>query len=363
MEPKLCKSLVIELRPKLQSANVFVCLEDDCFSSDSTSVVRLYENYFKIVLSDKKSFVGQFDHFRAEPSTLSSIRISKRFISFRFFTRASTFGSFKTELLENNIADFRATNCSLVKKDVAYAIQCVNCSRSLITTSNIKFQRVLPLPESLDSSDWFCHGHDSKSNLEPTIKDLFFSNCFSHIHTKNLCNFLVKNKVIACKFCFNWLGIVCGCDIVKVWFNTVKFIDNKYGAIQTSGLSDIFLTIKKLFENSLFNSLKTVLQCRHSNGTTDTLLIWILEKQLRVVFGDQETWKEMDVAKTLFRFFDDDDNEFVKQWTNDRNVEIIDVSKAMMTDVLKHLYKNNKVFSTEFAKSNDFFVSYLFMYE
>jgi len=38
-------------------------------------------------------------------------------------------------------------------------------------------------------------------------------------------------------------------------------------------------------------------------------------------------------------------------------------SKVMMLEVLQHLHKNNKVFPPEFAMSNDFLVSYLFLYE
>ncbi|CAG9761652.1 unnamed protein product [Ceutorhynchus assimilis] len=276
-----------------------------------------------------------------------------------FFTSTDdSFGSFKTELLKSHLPNNPLARPCEIAKDLAYMIQCKNCSRNLVDTK-IKFQKILPLPDNPDSSDWFCHGHNSNDFcLEPQKNDLFYGNCFVHLYKNCLSNFLTKNDVLVCKFCFNWLGVV-EQSATKLWFNTVKFVDDELGVVESTGLSDVCVLIKNLFRNQLFNSLKTILRFKLDDGNVNYLFLWVLEKQLKVVFNDEEK----NVAKILFKFFEDDSDEIFVQWHNDYRVEVTDISKVMMVEILKHLHENNGVFPKEFSISNDFLVSYLFMYD
>ncbi|XP_019757771.1 uncharacterized protein LOC109536130 isoform X1 [Dendroctonus ponderosae] len=363
MESKFHKSIVVELRPKLKSASVFITLKDDC--PNATSVI-LVEHDFKVVFENAENFTVPLTNFDAQSSTLTSLKISEHFISFRLLagqSNVSNFGSFKTELLENNDIDSKLSNSTFIKNNILYAIDCANCQRSL--GPDIKFERVLPLPENLDQADWFCHGHDSNpvNLLEPKTKDFLFTNCYFCIHKDKISNCLSKNNVLVCKFCFNWLGTLSENCTVRLWFNTVTFRDNNCGVFNTAPLTDAFLTIRGLFECSLLNSIKAIFVYKNSDGAKHYLLLWVLEKQLNILLSLNEHSKSTNVAKTLFKFLDHDDNEILEQWKNDQSVDVVDVSKNMMVEVMKHLYNNNKLFPVEYSKSNNFLVSYLCMYD
>ncbi|XP_066254434.1 uncharacterized protein [Euwallacea similis] len=364
MENRLYSSVVIELRPKLRSANVFIVLKEDC---PETTSISLSENNFSVSLSGNKQFSTCLQDFKAEASTLSSLKISKKYISFRFFTSHSNSGSFKTELIENTSSSDKSERFNDIQPNISYTIACVNCQRNLCS-STLTFRRVLPLPETLDQGEWFCHAHASNqiqaNDLEPTANDFFYTACYMHLSKNSIKNFLSKNEVVACKFCLNWLGIHSQSSTLRLWFNTVTITDTGGTVIQTKGLSDVFVTIANLFRNSLFNSLRTVFRYRKSNGASNFLLLWVLEKQLKISFSDKDALdKEVEVAKALFKFLESEKHEVLEQWLNDQTVELVDVSKNMMLEVLKHLYKCHELFPAEFAKSNGFLVSYLFMYE
>jgi len=358
---ELYKTVFIELRPKLKSANVFVTLAEDSFSDKK---VVLNENNFKVVLNGDESFSVSFTGFKGIPDTLALLNQTAKSICFRFFTSSNGIG-FKSEILQNKTLPNKYENIELLKKDVEYVIECGNCKRSLVR-DGVRFQRILPLPENTESNDWFCHGHgldESLSDLmEPKQKDLFYTHCFFLINKDLVCNVGQKNDVLVCKFCFNWLGRVSGKKSRKFWFNTVNFT-NQSVTVKTEGLSDVFRTLRSMLDTCLFGGLKTILHYKTCGGQNNYLLLWILEKQLEVVLNTLKENRKLDVAKTFFKFVSDDNDEVVRKWKTDNNIDVVDVSKSMMTDVLKHLYENHRVLSNEFATSNEFLVSYLFMYD
>ncbi|XP_050311800.1 uncharacterized protein LOC126747301 [Anthonomus grandis grandis] len=353
------KSVVVEFRPKLQSVNVFVCLNDEC----EETVVELLESSFKVSLKcSSRSLTVEFGPFKAQTSTLSSLKTSKNFISFRFFTQktSTAMGSFKTELITNQSRPKGVVDVATVEPNTNYMIKCQNCQKGLLETP-IKFDRVLPLPDNLDSGDWFCHAHDlppKNDRLEPKPKDLFYAHCFVKINCDILRNYFEKNQIMVCKSCFNWLGVKEG-GTAKLWFNTVSF-----NQITTRGLADLNSMVKKLFANSLFNSLKILLLYRDANGMKNYLLLWVLEKCLKInMKTPKEPDRECEVAKTLFRYFEGDNHDLVRQWKAEHNVEFMEVSRNMFLEVMKDLYLYNKVYPIEFSRANDFLVSYLFLYQ
>lgn len=362
MESKFHKSIVVELRPKLKSASVFITLKDDC--PNATSVL-LIDHDFKVVFDNAEFLTVPLTNFHAESSTLTSVKISEHCISFRLLagqSNVSNFGSFKTELLENHDSDSKFCNSTFIKKDILYAMDCANCQRSL--GSSVQFDRVLPLPENLDQGDWFCHGHSNTSSLlEPKTKDFLFTNCHFCIHRDNISNCLSKNSVLVCKFCFNWLGTLSENCTVRLWFNTVTFRDDNCGVFNSAPLADVFLTIRGLFDSSLLNSIKAIFVYKNSDGAKQYLCLWVLEQQLNIFLSLNNHSKSTNVAKILFKFIDGDDNDILQQWKSDQSVDVVDVSKNMMVEVMKHLYDNNKLFPVEYSKSNDFLVSYLCMYD
>lgn len=353
------KFVVIELRPKLQSANVFISLENP----KKVTSVNLQSDSVQLRFEGGCGGTIDFSGFKAVPSSLASVKLTSSCVSFRFCTaQPSKLGSFKSELLNNPSPAPAVPKIPVCAAQTEYSLNCTNCRNSLNGTT-LKFDRVLPLPDSVDQSDWFCHSR-TNHNLEPTVKDLFFSACFVHINQLNVSGkTLTKNGVFVCKYCLNWLGIQHGSTTVKFWLNCANFTcpDSQEGNTST-GLSDSFLAINNSF-NKLLNTSKIIFFLKNSDGTADRLLLWIIEKQLDLVITDQNGRKQTKVAKVLFRFIRTKDDEILQTWFEDQTVDLVDVSKNMMLEVLKHLYLHNDLFPDQFKKSNDFLISYLFMYE
>ncbi|KAJ8969663.1 hypothetical protein NQ317_004893 [Molorchus minor] len=300
------------------------------------------------------------------PNSLTSLRIVENYVTFRFATNnvSENFGGFKAELLQNTVASIKSlSNKPLLNKSTNYAIQCGNCSRH-INVVPIKFERILPLPSDTASvSDWFCHAHGTQDNikLDPKANDLFYTHCYMHINRSNIVNVKGNNKVIVCKSCLCWLGTIHNPNTIRIWLNTVKFVDNNT-SILTNSLTDVFYSIKDVFRNSLFNSIKIMLSCHSSSTLLDSILLWIMEKKMQIQLVESGTVKKHDVSKVLFKFVTNGCETF-SQWQNDSQVTNLNVSKPMILSLLKHLQKFNKMMPPEFSKTNDFYLSYLFLYD
>ncbi|XP_056647928.1 E3 ubiquitin-protein ligase E3D [Diorhabda sublineata] len=353
------KTVLLEIRPRLQCVNAFIKL---CSNRNPIEVV-LEHDAILLLINKEITKIG-CKNMKIVTNSLSSLRVTVNFLSFRFLTEITheNKGSFKAEFLQNTVASIESlSNKPLLSTNSRYIIQCANCKKSL--SNHLQFHRVLPLPsETLDASDWFCHNHGNSGSisLDPKPNDLFYSQCFVHINIECAINLKVSNNVLVCKFCLKWLGKKHNNNTIKLWFNTVMF-SNDNTSIASSSLEDCFQVIKNTLKLSLHNASKLILSCQTSRTNTDTLLLWVLEKNLHILFGE-ECLKDHHVAKVLFKFVKIDDI-LLKEWHDDSLVSNIDISKPMMVDLLTNLYKCNELFPLEYSKSNDFRVSYLFLSE
>lgn len=354
------KTVILEVRPRLQSVNAFISL----LNSDATVKIILDNEQIKIIEDDRISTIV-CKGVSAVPNSLSSFKQTDSYVVFRFVmnNNLENLGGFKTELLQNTVASIESlSNKPLLAKGINYTIQCINCSKALNTP--LKFLRILPLPsDNANPDDWFCHAHGSNdsTSLDPKETDIFYTHCYLHISKANLLDIKGNDKVIVCKFCLNWLGIVFNRNTLRIWLNTVKFLDNN-STISTDSLSDTFHSFKDVFRHSLYNSLKLMIICQTSSSQCDSVLIWVLEKKLQIFIETSGGLKKFDVAKVLFKFAKSGDEAF-KQWQNDSMVNAINISKPMILGILKHLHKFNRILPPLYSKSNDFSVSYIFMYE
>ncbi|XP_060519795.1 E3 ubiquitin-protein ligase E3D-like [Cylas formicarius] len=354
------KIVVIEIRRKLQSANVFVTLLD---SSLKDLNVILCEDHFQIVIG-KQTVSIPLNAFKATPSTLASVKVVNGIVSFRFFLRNvddNYFGSFSVELIKNKVDSFQLETEKYLSSGIDYNIKCNNCKK-LLSNGGLCFKRVLPLPsDSLDYGDWFCHNHLSSSvDLSPGKFDVFFSDCYVHLNKVNLTQFTQEKNILLCRFCLYWIGCVHNFETVKLWFNTVQFSDRNSIRV-TDPMSDVLKTIRNCFSRCILNTVKVIL-CYQRPRQNHYLLIWILEKNLDVIFNRVGQVEPKSVAKTLFKFIDREDDQQLRSWRLDNNVEMINVSKPMMVEILKHLHYYNRFFPLDFAQSSEFFVSYLLLY-
>ncbi|XP_063910483.1 uncharacterized protein LOC135127791 [Zophobas morio] len=358
---KLYKSVILEIRPRLQSVNVLINL----FSGSENVEITLSEDSFQII-ADTQTETICCKNLKIVANSLSSVVVTESYVSFRFATvnNLDDWGSFKAELLRTlqSTPKTSTTRAAFLTKSEIYNIQCKNCLQNL--SDRVQFERILPLPsENSEPNDWFCHGHceNKVSVLSPKELDVFYTTCYCHLNKKVVGNFVETDKLLVCKRCFSWLGQLKSAEVVKFWFNTVVFKDGDKSHF-TSPLDDVFILLEEMLSSVLFNSTKVMLCCQSSTKQKDFILLWVLEKQLRVQICDVGDIKDCKVAKVLFRY-ESDCSGVVKTWEDDASVASVDVSKPMVVDLLKHLYKFNKIFPKVFSESNNFYISYLMMYE
>ncbi|GJQ79703.1 hypothetical protein Trydic_g5850 [Trypoxylus dichotomus] len=280
-------------------------------------------------------------------NSLNNVQVTDKFVSFRFATSNDGFGSFKSEILQLNHDNDKITSNFNFANDSKLRIQCGNCTAIFCEST---FKRILPLPsEHSEPSDWFCHNHHgndssmNKSLLDPSENDFFYSLCYCHLNSKAVTGFIRSATNLVCKRCLAWIGVVLNENCFKIWFNTIQISHNSK-IYKTSALDDAYLTIRNILKDSLLSSARIILHCQVGKEKLDYLMI------------------ELYVAKVLFKF-QSGPNVIVNQWINDVSVSSVEISKLMMIEVLKHLYAMNKLLPKEWSSSNDFYISYLPLYD
>jgi len=355
-DAKLCKSIVMEIRPRLQSVNVFITL-----TRPGTVNITLNLDYFKVTMGLEKQNVS-CRGFHIVPNSLSCLINKENYCTFRFSTEnvQQSLGMSRCELLPiTRQANPVQTCVVLIKTGLEYQINCTNCTQAFC--KEIAFERVLPLPESLDTSEWFCHADKKPPALAPNVNEAFYSNCFVHLSHDLLRGFVSDSSTtLICSRCLAWIGVKLKTGVCQVWFNTVTFKDPN-NSFKTEPLDDAFATIRQLLRGSIFSSNRIVLTCQSCVADASFLLLWVLEKELQVCFDCGEP-SEACVAKVLFTF-DRTQSDLVCQWLSDVNVSTVDVSKPMMVKLLEHLYDMNAYIPKDFSRSNDFYISYLMLFK
>lgn len=361
MQPPIMEiaSLIIEIRPRIRSANVFIEFNNNLDSCPSIVLTK-----HSIEIADKQTSLGvPCDNLIIVTDSLTNVMFNKTKLNFRFTTEnvLGERGCYKTELLVNAKEHFEINTCKqLLKKNTNYIIHCLNCKRALSNT--VRFKRVLPLPsEGSNPNEWFCHQHtESKFDFQPKIDDVFYAISYVNIHVSNMSCIKKSGKVVVCRYCFSWLGVECDKHTLRLWHNTVNFVSNTK-SIESCSLSDILQSIKIMLEQ-LNTCVKLIINCQSTSEKKDIVLLWVLEKKLQILFKDCNGVKSHNVAKVLFKFVKPDDPDFI-QWNNNSLISDVFVSKPMFVDLLKHLHRFNKIFPEAFSKSNDFNISYLFLYD
>lgn len=354
-EIKIYHSLLMEIRPRLQSVNVYIVLKE--ISPDLKIVLN--NNDFDIIAGEKIYKIPCED-VNIVPESLNSLEIKGLHVSFRFQTNNNFASRFKFEFLQPvPLEKYVNKNINWLKKNTVYSLFCANCSQKFCT--DVSFQRVLPLPsENLDLSNWFCHGHsvDANTNLNPKANDLFYTETYVHLSDSVINDKIIKsNKIIVCKRCLFWLGLKMSDSVLKIWYNTVGF-KSGVETYNSSPLNDINLVVNEILRSSFLNMAKIIFHCQVSNNVKNFILLWIIEKKLNIVADE----KHCDVAKVLFRF-EEQENATIAEWEKESVTSVVGISKCMMVDLLKHLYKINRIFPKGFNVTNGFFVSYLFLYD
>lgn len=352
----------MEIRPRLQSVNVYIVLKEK--TSDINVVLN--SNDFSIVIKENVHTVP-CTGVNILPESLSSLQIDGLHVSFRFQTNSNPqdfMGRFKAEFLQTpQTPNYLKKNVNWLKKNTKYSLFCSNCRKTFC--SDVSFQRVLPLPsDNLDLSDWFCHGHsiDVNADLNPNTNDIFYTETYVHLADSLISGGVIKpDKVIVCKRCLFWIGLKVNDLVVKIWFNSVGFKSDE-GTYNSSPLHDVHLVTNEILSSSFLNMAKVIFHCQINSNVKNYILLWVVEKKLNLLADVSKGIKNCDVAKVLFKF-EEEENSLVLEWQRESVTTMMSISKAMMVDLLKQLYKINKNFPREFRVTNGFFVSYLCLYE
>lgn len=358
-------TFVMEIRPRLQSCNVYFILKPGL---NDQLRISLKSNEIHIVSNGEVQIIP-VKRFNILVNSLSCLQVSGSFLSFRFQTQnlTKTTGRFTTELVMYELEDSFSSlgisnNNTKIVKDLGYILKCGNCKNNLSDTIN--FNRVLPLPsENAEPQDWFCHKSEElcKFSFNPNENDCFYSNCYIRLNHNIFNNVkLTQNDIIVCKRCLSWLGLKINTETFQVWFNTV-ILESDQCCIYSNALSDFILSVRTDIKELVFGPCKVLFECRNLN-CTDFLCVWVLEKSLEVIIKGQNFKSDKSgsqkVAKVLFYFCSEKDS-IIGDWLDDSNVSNVKISKQMMVKGLNHLFEMSKLVPSCFRMSNNFYVSYI----
>lgn len=243
--------VLIELRPRLQSANFFICFSRR-FAEIKSTKIDLGSDRITISTenNDERYEIRLGDYFKLHTQTLSSLLIKNNYICFRINTNENKFHSEVLEINEYNACTDLKLECSL-QTGTAYKITCSNCGNPL-KEDVLAFKRILELPsDHMDSSEWYCHKHphgddaartDAHSNangvqcsssstqaphinkFSPSESDLFYGPFYALLYGKHLQRVHLRaDRFLYCKRCLQFLGTMKRNGSAKLWYECVRF--------------------------------------------------------------------------------------------------------------------------------------------
>ncbi|XP_058831772.1 uncharacterized protein LOC131690208 [Topomyia yanbarensis] len=234
--------VLIELRPRLQSANFFICFSRR-FAEIKSTKIDLGSDRITISTenNDECYEIRLGDYFKLHTQTLSSLMIKNSYICFRINTNENKFHSEVLEINEYNACTDLKLECGL-QTNTSYKIICSNCG-SPLRDDPVSFKRILELPsDHMDSNDWYCHQHShgcegaTQSNgesstktpnvnkLTPAETDIFFGPFYAildKIHFQRV--HLKAERFLYCKRCLQYLGTMKRNGSAKLWYENLRF--------------------------------------------------------------------------------------------------------------------------------------------
>ncbi|XP_055531508.1 uncharacterized protein LOC129722236 [Wyeomyia smithii] len=237
--------VLIELRPRLQSANFFICFSRRFAEIKSTKIDLSSDRIIIITENNAERYeIRLDDYFKLHIQTLSSLLIKNSYICFRLNTNENKFHSEVLEINEyNGCTDLKKLECNL-EADCSYFIICSNCG-SYLRDEAVNFKRILELPsDHMDSNDWYCHQHPyttvddfvhtngecsstklpQANSFNPTESDVFFGPFYVLLDKKHLQRVHLKaERFLYCRRCLQYLGIMKRTGCVKLWYENLQF--------------------------------------------------------------------------------------------------------------------------------------------
>jgi len=249
--------ITLELRPRLQSCNVFISMRRDlCLKNVQ---IKLLESNIVLIVEDC-NINFKLPSVKVIPTSLSMLSIINNWICFRLQTAPleSAFGSFSTEVITNlNKSDRSSTYSQPILNDIKLLFETSECTilctccKNVISKS-ISFKRFLPLPDTeYDPDEWFCCKHncnDVSNSVQPQEFDYLYGSCFFVLHksifANNIC---IDNKTLSCNKCLLHIGTFHAYNLFKIWNCCVDYKpqNNVLSTTNaTNSLSDFLIIVK-----------------------------------------------------------------------------------------------------------------------
>lgn len=404
------KSLVIEHRPRLQSANFFIQFNSGLDPQERIQV-KLTNQSITITQGhgEKRqengngssetvsSLVGVDDHLEISTkdclevltNSLSALVARDSYLSFRVNTNTRNFNE---ELLRavggvDRFGGFVKVEPN-IGTNIQYILSCANCTREL---GNANWGRICELPSgNFDSGDWFCHKTIDFNVAAPKKKEIFYGYYFTVVNSEVFVkdHLIIKEatNLVYCKRCLQFLGERSGDsgdDGIKIWnenlFYTTQGDDKEQKQLLLKGdllLKNFQNLIRKIVHDFEFVDrftclLPTMHKVLVKSIRTDSskevksvyLLIQVMELRLDMLeWVVQEKGLRKRVAmKLMFCVGGNTEQEqLVKYWENDQNVHSLVVSPRMFDVVLERLRDNAETIPGVYRHSYGFELSYLF---
>ncbi|KYM96410.1 PREDICTED: uncharacterized protein LOC108779434 [Cyphomyrmex costatus] len=371
--------ITLELRPRLQSCNVFISMWKDFCSKNVR--IKLLESTIVLIVEDCNiSF--SLPSVKIIPTSLSMLNIMNNWVCFRLQTAPleSAFGSFNTEVITNSNKSTQLNIYSPILNDIKLLFETSKCTILCTCCKNvisklISFKRFLPLPDTeYDPDEWFCCKHSCNAisnSVQPQESDYLYGSCFSVLHksifTSNGC---IDNKTLFCNKCLLHIGTFHTYNLFKIWNCCVDYKpENSTLSIMnaTNPLSDFLILVK----NSLGEILGEEIILQTSVGKqTHRLLIKPMDCKLNLITEpDHFTVCDTDIvslqqkyaAKVLYKY--EKDKEFTVI-TNYLNVKYHDVSLPLIQAGLNYLLSSTKRLPHVYRTAAiDYFLGYIILQE
>ncbi|XP_059617291.1 uncharacterized protein LOC132262156 [Phlebotomus argentipes] len=368
-------TLLVEHRPRLQSACVFIQLQESVKESVKLSVkpteiiLKLPEKTLRIVL----------DNFTLNTHSLTSMIAAGKHISFRINTNSE---QFREEIISVNPSGGTQLTIPVhLKSGRSYGLLCSNCKAFLVARGSIYLRRVLELPsESADSSDWFCHKPSSSGNcdiLTPKLDEIFYGNFFFTINRGSVANVRERNGLVYCQRCLQLLGRLLDESRVRVWNECVLFTTERHEEMNLmpniSQMTNFRTIIRKILldftmagQCGLAHFQKIAFNCHLPEGSVCYLLLQIVDKKLDVYRSQSSPGSDClqlgrgTAMKVMYQSGEEAQVPQIGQWLGDANVTQTEISCKMLQSALNSLAENAQILPQVYRSSCGFQVSYLF---
>ncbi|KYN15350.1 PREDICTED: E3 ubiquitin-protein ligase E3D-like [Trachymyrmex cornetzi] len=351
--------ITLELRPRLQSCNVFISMRKDlCLKNVQ---IKLLESTIVLIVEDC-SISFSLPSVKVMPTSLSMLNIMNNWVCFRLQTAPleSAFGSFNTEVMTNlnKLVQSNSTHSQSIVNNIKLLFETSKCTILCTCCKNvisklISLKRFLPLPDAeYDADEWFCckHSCNSVSNsVQPQESDYLYGSCFSVLHksifASNVCT---DNKTLSCNKCLLHIGTFHTYNLFKIWNCCVDYKpENNTLSITnaTNPLSDFLILVK----SSLSEILREEIILQTSVGKqTHRLLIKPMDCKLNLITEpdhvtvcdtDTISLQQKCAAKVLYKY---EKNKEFTVITNYLNVKYHDVGLPLIEAGLNYLLSSTK---------------------